>query len=316
MRRPPADFRASLDRHGREFRRGEFHENVSAGGLHPGKIGIEVGIRDLVGNLDRDRHLAAENLLQALQIFRAHQVILIEDRNLAAWMVLQQVLRIDVGFGHISRQEAHGPWKLAWLVHGSRSRQGKKVRHLFRIQVGLDRRVGGSADSAHGKQNLVLLDQFAGHIQGFFGIVAVIIDDHVDLAAVDPALGIDLVEIGRNDLGLDGIGGGRTGYRRGGADADFVGAHRRALPESRPRHCCKNQRHCNAAPTCGEKSAKAVIGLPFRLDHEFKEWRRRPARINQSPHLPAPLEQYFCDVSSTVTDSVSALLAEIVSQLD
>jgi hypothetical protein len=168
MRRPPADFRVSLDRHGREFRRGEFHENVGAGGLHPGKIRIEVGIRDLVGNLDRDGHLAAETLLQALQVFRAHQVILIEDGNLAARMVLEQVLGIDVGFGHIGRQEAHGPRKLARLVHGLGARQGKQVRHLFRIQVGLDRRVGGSADGAHSKQNLVLLDQFAGHLNGFF----------------------------------------------------------------------------------------------------------------------------------------------------
>ena len=288
MRRPPAEFGASLDRHGREFRRGELHENVGAGRLHPGKIRIEVGIRDLVGNLDRDRNLAAETLLQALQIFRAHDVILIEDGNLAARMVFQQVLRIDVGFVHIGRQEAHAPWRLARLIHVLRARQGKKPRHLFRIQVGLGRRVGGGADGAHREQNLVLLDQLAGHIQGFFWIVAVVINDHVDLAAIDPALGIDLVEIGRNDLGLDGIGGGRTGYRRSRADADLVGTHRRALRESRRGHCGKNECHRNATPRCDEKSAMAATSLRFRLGRRFRQWRHRPALIDQSPHLPAP----------------------------
>ena len=64
----------------------------------------------------------------------------------------------------------------------------------------------------------------------FFGIVAVVIGDHIDLAAVDTALGVDLVQIGRDDLGYDAIGGGRTGIWSGVADADFVGARGAAGP--------------------------------------------------------------------------------------
>ena len=169
------------------------------------------------------------------------------------------------------------------------------MRHLLRVQIGLDRRVGVGADGSEREENVVFLDQLAGHRHGLGRLIGVIVADHIDLAAVDAAFGVGLFQIRDDALGDHAIGGSRTGIGRGVANTDFVGARRRTLPESRPRDRGKNQRRCDAAPRRGEKPAEAIV------DRGFKQWRHRPALIDQSPHLPAPLEQYICDVLRTET---------------
>ena len=251
MQRLPAEFGDAPDRHGREFRRGELDEDVGARGLELGELRIDGGIRDLVCGLGHDRHLAGEAVLQALQIFLAHPVVLIEDGDLAAGMGLQQILRKNLGFSGVARQKAHGPRKLARLVPGRRARQGEKLRHLLRVQIGLDRGVGVGADGRHRQENLVLLDELARHLQRLVGIVGVVIDDEIELAAVDAALGVDLVRIGRHDLGDDAVGGGRTGQGGGDANADFVAGRRRRIYAGGQRRTChrgNRQRHRSAAP--------------------------------------------------------------------
>jgi hypothetical protein len=55
----------------------------------------------------------------------------------------------------------------------------------------------------------------------FGGAVGVVVGDEVDLAAVDAALGIDLVEIGRLRLADGSVGGRRSAVGHDVADLDF-----------------------------------------------------------------------------------------------
>ena len=257
MHRLPAEFGISLDRHGGEFRRGELHEDVGARGLELGHLGVDVGVGHLVRRLGHDRNLAAEAVLQALDVVLAETIVLIEHRDLAARMVLEDILRIDVRFGLVAGQEAHGPGKLARLVPHRGARGDKELRDLLRVQIGVDRLAGVGAEARQDKENVVFLDELAGRLHRLGRVVGVVIGNEIDLAALDAALGVDLFEIGRDDLADHAIGRSRTGIGHGIADPDLVGgrARRRALPESRPRHRGKQQCRCSAAPRRGENPA-------------------------------------------------------------
>src|SRR6185437_4275037 len=61
----------------------------------------------------------------------------------------------------------------------------------------LDRGVGRGAEGLEHERDLVLLDELADHLDGLGRAVAVVVADEVDLAAVDPALVVDLLEVGR-----------------------------------------------------------------------------------------------------------------------
>ncbi len=56
--------------------------------------------------------------------------------------------------------------------------------------------VGGGAERTEHHQHLVLLDQFAGLLDRLRRRIGVVERDEFDLAAVDAAFGIDLLEIG------------------------------------------------------------------------------------------------------------------------
>ena len=234
MQRLPAEFGISLDRHGGEFRRGELHEDVGARGLELGDLGVDAGVGHLVRRLGHDRNLAAEAVLQALQVILAETVVLIKHRDLAARMVLQQILRIDVGFGLVARQEAHGPGKLARLVPHRRAGGDEELRDLLRVQIGMDGLARVGAEARQDEENVVFLDELAGRLHRLGRIVGVVIGNEIDLAASDAALGVDLVEIGRQHLADHAIGGSRTGIGHGVADADLVGARRRSGPARKP----------------------------------------------------------------------------------
>ena len=289
MHRLPAEFGISLDRHGGEFRRGELHEDVGARGLELGDLGVDAGVGHLVRRLGHDRNLAAEAVLQALEVVLAETVILIEHRDLAARMVLQHILRIDMRFGLVARQEAHGPGKLARLVPHRGARGDEELRDLLRVQIGMDRLAGVGAEARQDKENVVFLDELAGRLHRLGRIVGVVIGNEIDLAAPDAALGVDLVEIGRHHLADHAIGGSRTGIGHGIADPDLVGARdrRRALPESRRRHRGQHQRRCRVAPRRSEKPANGLCcPKPGQLLHS------RTSDVDRS-HCSPPCEPNF-----------------------
>ena len=195
------------------------------------------------------------------------------------------ILRIDVRFGLVAGQEAHGPGKLARLVPHRGARGDEQLRDLLRVQIGMDGLAGVGAEACQNKENVVFLDELARHLHRLGRIVGVVIGNEVDLAAVDAALGVDLVEIGRQHLADHAIGGSRTGIGHGVADPDFVGARRRsALPESRPGHRGKQQRRCSAAPR--RAKSRRTASLSDRERDSSMTYRV----IVDSPHCSPPYE--------------------------
>ena len=80
---------------------------------------------------------------------------------------------------------------------------------------------GGVPSELKMKQNLVALHQLARLLDRFRRAVAVVIADEVDLAAVDAAFGVDLLEVGLFGLADHAIGGGRTAIGHDVADLDL-----------------------------------------------------------------------------------------------
>ena len=109
-----------------EFRRGELDEDVGAGGLELGDLGVDAGVRHLVRRLGHDRNLAAEAILQALDVVLAEAVVLIEDRDLAARMVLQQILRNRCGLR--SGSSAGSRWSRETRAAGPTSSRPRRRR--------------------------------------------------------------------------------------------------------------------------------------------------------------------------------------------
>ena len=102
---------------------------------------------------------------------------------------------------------------------------------------------GRSADRAERGEDLVLLHQLLRREHRLLGIVAVVLDDEAQLAAVHAAFGIDLV-----DAHAHAVHGGlrqrddRPGQVLRGADDDLVGGH--ALLRER-RTGDKKRKHCD-----------------------------------------------------------------------
>ena len=84
--------------------------------------------------------------------------------------------------------------------------------------MAIDLAAGGGADDG---QDLLFLDQLLGEGDGVLGLAGRVLDDELELAAVDAAGGVDLV-----DEHLGGLGLGRAeecrraGYGENGADLD------------------------------------------------------------------------------------------------
>jgi hypothetical protein len=95
------------------------------------------------------------------------------------------------------------------------------LRHLLRIHVFLDRRIRRRAERIEDEQHLVALDQLARLLDGFRRAVAVVIADEIDLAAVDAALGIDLLEVGLCGLADHAVGRSGSAIWRDAANLDF-----------------------------------------------------------------------------------------------
>jgi hypothetical protein len=97
--------------------------------------------------------------------------------------------------------------------------------------------LGGVPSGVEHQQHLVLLDQLAHLLDRLGRAVAVVVGDEVDLAAVDAALGVDLLEVGADGLADGAVGRRRPAVGLGVADLDLlvVGAGvvlllRQALP--------------------------------------------------------------------------------------
>ena len=300
MNRLPADLDRALDRHRGEFRRDDVKEDVGAGRLEFCDLRIDRRVGDLVGHLGHDRDLAAKPVLQSLDVILPERVVLIKDRDLSARVIFQKVFRIDVTFGLVARLKTRGPRKLARLVPHRRAGRDEQLRHLVGVQIGLHGRHRIGAEARECQENLVLLDELAGHIQRLRRIIGVVIRDEPDPAAVDAAFGVDLVEIRRDHLADDAIGRGRAAVGHRVADPDLAVARpcrQRLFREQRAGHGGKRQQRRNAALRRGAKPMQDLrdSGLKDSGLEDLgvnslrpKQMLRAPINIGDDPHRAPP----------------------------
>jgi hypothetical protein len=95
------------------------------------------------------------------------------------------------------------------------------MRYLLGVHVFLNGGVAGRAEALEDKQDLVALDQLARLLDRFGRTIGVVIRDEVDLATVNPALSVHLVEIGGNRFPDQPVGRRRTAVGIDIADLDL-----------------------------------------------------------------------------------------------
>src|SRR6266700_1523687 len=188
-------------------------------------------------------------------------VVLIEDADLSAGVMLQQIVRVNARLALVARLPTHRPGEAIRVVPFAGAAGDEQLRHLFAVHVFLDRGVGRRSQAVEDEQDLVALDEFPGLLHGLGRVVAVVIGNEADLAAVDAALGIDLVEIGGFGLADDPVGRGQPAIRNDVADADLGITGTRVVALLRERGIRQYQSERN----CGRQSpAVAPHLLPSR----------------------------------------------------
>ena len=185
-------------------------------------VAVDGGLGGLVAFLgDHHRRLGAEPVLQALEVILTEIVVLIQDGDLAIRLFLHQELGVDARLALVAGRPADSPGEALRIVPLGGARANEQLRHLLRSQILLDRGVGRRADRTEHCQHLVALDQLADLLDRLRRAVAVVIADEVDLAAVDAALGVDLLEIGFGGPADHAKGGRGSAVGHGAADLDF-----------------------------------------------------------------------------------------------
>ena len=197
MQRLPADLGVLLDRLRCEFRRGDVDEHVGAGRLQLDDVGVDGRFGDFVAFLQDDHRcrLGAESVLEALQVVLTVIVVLVEDPDLGVRLLLQNVLGVDLRFALVVGLPAHRPGKVLRIVPLGGTGGDEQLRHLLAVEVFLNRRVRRGAERIEDDQDFVAFDQLARLLDRLRRAVGVVIADEIDLAAVDAALGIDLLEV-------------------------------------------------------------------------------------------------------------------------
>jgi hypothetical protein len=154
--------------------------------------------------------------------------VLVEHGDPRLRPVLDDVAAVDRALADEARQVAHRP-RVAPVAAPDRARAGaaEDLGHLHRVEVATDGEVVLGADRVEDREDLVLLDELPGLVDRARGVVAVIAVEVADLAAVDTAVRIDVLEV-RVRAGADGPERGRgTAERDGASDQDLVRGHAR-----------------------------------------------------------------------------------------
>ncbi len=158
--------------------------------------------------------------------------------------------------------------------------------HPLLVHVLVDGAVGGCSEGLEQERDLVLLDQLADHLHRLGRAVAVVVADEVDLAAVDAALVVDLLEVGGEGLADGPVGGGVAAVRVGIADLDLGGGdtHHRLSPHpddaGQAGQAADQQQH--------EEPDHWLHGvLPFRLVWDRDE-NARQYDMPEPPGQPGP----------------------------
>ena len=161
------------------------------------------------------------------------------------------------------------------------------MRHLLAVYVFVDRRIGRRPQRAEIGENLVLLDQLAGLLDGLGRAVGVIIGQEIDLATVNAALGIEPVVIGGLRASSRAIGRGRAAVGHGLPDLDFLvrdaWLRERGRSRDQPyRGQISRFSHASLPRACGARWADLTAA---RREPSSRRWRS-PARPKTATVLP------------------------------
>ena len=203
-------------------RDGEQHGDVRLGGGDGGDLRAHVGVAGLVA-LPADHLAGRDVLVEAGDAVLPEVVVLVEVGDLLAGEVVLDVLAEDLAFDQVVGLPAERLLVLGGFVPAPAARGDEQVRHPLAVEEVHDLGVGRGAQSAHHREDVVLEDEFLGHLDGLGRVVAVVLVTEVDLAAVDAAVGVDVVEVrlgAHRDVAV--AGRGRAGQRLVAADDDAV----------------------------------------------------------------------------------------------
>jgi len=253
-----------LQGHDGEFRGRHVEEHVGARRLELRHLGVEVGVAGFVAGFGDDWDRSGERILETLHVVFAVFVILIEDRDLAARLVGQQILAEDAAFGLIVRLPSHGPRMVDRIVPFGGAGGDEELRHMRVVHVFLDRGIRRGSETLKHEQDAIVLDELARGLDGLLRVVAIVVGDEIDLAAVDAAFGVDLLEVRGDGLADQAVGGGRPAIGHDVADLDLGAARARIVF---PLHGWRRRRWwCRAVAAVSDHHA---------------EMRRRIARRDQ-----------------------------------
>src|SRR5699024_7429792 len=134
-------------------------------------------------------------------------------------VVLRQVLGLDLGLLGVVHLEAVAVGVDRGLVPLQGAGGDEQVGNAPVVEIVDDGLVGGGAQAAEHREDLVLLQEGVGGLHRLGGVEGVVLDLVVDTAAVDAAVLVDVVEDGARAGGyVAETGGGRSGQRLVGTD--------------------------------------------------------------------------------------------------
>src|SRR6267378_3160247 len=188
---------------------------------------------------------------------------------------------------------AHGPREFLGIVPLGGAGGDEQLRHLFRIHVFLDCRVRRRAQRIEDEQNLVALHQLARLLDRLRRAVAVVVADEIDLAAVDAAFGVDLLEVGILGLADHAVGGGWSAVGHDVADLDFGVGGAGVIFLLGERAAAGGSEQCDS----GRKGPQSQLDerhfdLPgSRLSVSSVDWKRFPALARIEHLLWVPIKK-------------------------
>src|ERR1700741_631439 len=130
MHRLPVQRSGFSDRLDRELRGGLIEKEVSARKLQACHLGIDGGIRRLVGLLRNDRHPAGKPGLEALDVVSPEVRVLVEGAGLCLGMRLEQVLRKNASFRHEGRLKSDSPGEILGISESRPPAGNEQLRYL------------------------------------------------------------------------------------------------------------------------------------------------------------------------------------------
>ena len=214
------------------------------------------------------------------QVVLTRIVVLVEHGHLGVGMVGHDVLGVDRRLGGVVGLPAHGPREL--LGHAPLRRAGgdEELRHLLLVQVLLHHRVGRRAEQLVDREDLVVLDQLAHHLDGLGRLEAVVVGDEVDLAAVDAALVVDHVPVGGDALADHAVGRQRSRVGIGVAELDLLVADARIVLLLRPHDGRRASANADADAT---SVRRLIFVMCFLLDRPVARSRAGSVAASRAP---------------------------------